>query len=102
METLISKKLIYFPPCKDEEVMRFENQADLMAAIKAGKGPVLPKKKTPLLRADLPSAILEMTTDPDKDTAFSAILSLAFMMGGEDDKNNPHIVADSAAVPLLC
>jgi adenine-specific DNA-methyltransferase len=54
METLISKKLIYFPPCKDEEVMRFENQADLMAAIKAGKGPVLPKKKTPLLRADLP------------------------------------------------
>jgi adenine-specific DNA-methyltransferase len=54
MEALISKKLIYFPPCKDEEVMLYETQADLMAAIKAGKGPVLPKKKTPLLRADLP------------------------------------------------
>ena len=55
-----------------------------------------------LLRADLPSAILAMTTDPDKDTAFSALLSLAFMLGGDDDKNNPHIVAASAAVPLLC
>lgn len=54
METLISKKLIYFPPCKAEEVMLFETKADLLAAIKAGKGPVLPKKKTPLLRADLP------------------------------------------------
>lgn len=53
METLISKKLIYFPPCKAEEVMLFETKADLLAAIKAGKGPVLPKKKTPLLRADL-------------------------------------------------
>ena len=55
-----------------------------------------------LLRADLPAAILAMTTDPDKDTAFSALLSLAFMLGGDDDKNNPHIVAASAAVPLLC
>jgi hypothetical protein len=55
-----------------------------------------------LLRADLPSAILAMTTDPDKDNAFSAILSPAFMLGGDDDKNNPHIVAASAAVPLIC
>lgn len=54
METLIAKKLIYFPPCKQEEVMRFETKADLLAAIAAGKGPMLPKKKTPLLRADLP------------------------------------------------
>lgn len=54
MEALIRKKLIYFPPCKAEEVMRFETKAELLAAIKAGKGPVLPKKKTPLLRADLP------------------------------------------------
>lgn len=54
METLIFKKLIYFPPCKAEEVMLFETKADLLAAIKAGKGPMLPKKKTPLLRADLP------------------------------------------------
>ncbi len=54
IEALISKKLIYFPPCKTEEVMRFDTKAELLAAIKAGKGPVLPKKKTPLLRADLP------------------------------------------------
>ena len=54
METLIFKKLIYFPPCKAEEVMLFETKADLLAAIKAGRGPVLPKKKTPLLRGDLP------------------------------------------------
>jgi len=54
MEALIEKKLIYFPPCKPQEVMYFATKADLLAAIKAGKGPVLPKKKTPLLRADLP------------------------------------------------
>lgn len=54
IETLISKKLIYFPPCKPEEVMRFDTLSELHAAIKAGKGPVLPKKKTPLLRKDLP------------------------------------------------
>jgi adenine-specific DNA-methyltransferase len=54
MEALIAKKLIYFPPCKNEEVLRFETKADLLAAIAAGKGPMLPKKKTPLLRADLP------------------------------------------------
>ncbi|CAG0903214.1 unnamed protein product [Darwinula stevensoni] len=54
MEALIAKKLIYFPPCKAEEVMRFESKADLLSAIKAGKGPALPKKKTPLLRTDLP------------------------------------------------
>jgi len=54
METLISKNLIYFPPCKPEEVMRFSTKADLLAAIMTGMGPVLPKKKTPLLRTDLP------------------------------------------------
>jgi len=54
MEALIAKKLIYFPPCKQNELMRYETKADLLAAIAAGKGPMLPKKKTPLLRADLP------------------------------------------------
>ena len=54
MEALIAKKLIYFPPCKPDEVMRFDTKADVLAAIQAGNGPVLPKKKTPLLRADLP------------------------------------------------
>jgi adenine-specific DNA-methyltransferase len=54
MEALVAKKLIYFPPCKAEDVMLFPSKADLLAAIKAGKGPMLPKKKTPLLRAELP------------------------------------------------
>lgn len=54
IEQLIEKKLIYFPPCKPSEVKQFDNSADLRAAIKAGKGPILPKKKTPLLREDLP------------------------------------------------
>lgn len=54
MEALIAKRLIYFPPCKPSDVMFFATRTDLLAALKAGKGPVLPKKKTPLLRADLP------------------------------------------------
>jgi adenine-specific DNA-methyltransferase len=54
MEGLIEKKLIYFPPCKSEDVMRFETREALSAAIAAGTGPMLPKKKTPLLREDLP------------------------------------------------
>lgn len=54
IEQLIEKKLIYFPSCKPAEVMQFATREELLAAIKAGKGPMLPKKKTPLLRADLP------------------------------------------------
>lgn len=54
METLIAKKLIYFPPCEPTDVMQFNSHEELLAAIKAGKGPKLPKKKTPLLRSDLP------------------------------------------------
>jgi adenine-specific DNA-methyltransferase len=54
MEALIEKKLIYFPPCKSDDVLQFDTPAELLAAIAAGKGPMLPKKKTPLLRADLP------------------------------------------------
>jgi adenine-specific DNA-methyltransferase len=54
MEGLIANKLIYFPPCKPEDVMRFETREALSAAIRAGTGPMLPKKKTPLLREDLP------------------------------------------------
>lgn len=54
IEQLIEKKLIYFPPCKPSEVMRFDTRDELIAAIRTGKGPVLPKKKTPLLQEDLP------------------------------------------------
>lgn len=54
IEQLIAKKLIYFPPCKPSEVMQFNTHDELLAAVKAGKGPVLPKKKTPLLQEDLP------------------------------------------------
>ena len=54
IEQLIEKRLIYFPPCKPAEVMQFDSRAELLAAIRANKGPILPKKKTPLLREDLP------------------------------------------------
>ena len=54
MESLIANKLIYFPLCKPEDVMQFETRSALSAAIAAGTGPMLPKKKTPLLREDLP------------------------------------------------
>ncbi|MBF6615531.1 MAG: site-specific DNA-methyltransferase [Candidimonas sp.] len=54
MDELIRKKLIYFPKCDPDAVMFFKTKADLVAAVSAGKGPMLPKKKTPLLRPDLP------------------------------------------------
>ena len=54
IEELIRRKEVWFPACKPEEVMRFETKAELLAAIRAGKGPILPKKKKPLLREDLP------------------------------------------------
>lgn len=54
IELLIDKKLVYFPPCKADDVMRFGSRDALLTAIRAGKGPMLPKKKTPLLRDDLP------------------------------------------------
>ena len=54
IEQLIEKKLIYFPPCASSEVLLFDSREALVAAIRAGKGPILPKKKTPLLREDLP------------------------------------------------
>jgi adenine-specific DNA-methyltransferase len=54
IEQLIEKELIYFPPCDVSDVMQFESMESLLSAIKAGKGPRLPKKKTPLLRENLP------------------------------------------------
>lgn len=54
IEALIEQKLIYFPPCKATDVMLYPTRASLSAAIAAGKGPMLPKKKTPLLRENLP------------------------------------------------
>ena len=54
MEQLIAKRLIYFPPCKPSEVMQFNTRAALLDAVRAGKGPKLPKKKTPLLNEGLP------------------------------------------------
>ena len=54
MEALIRKEMIYFPKCSASDVMLFKTKTDLVAAIAAGKGPILPKKKTPLLRMDLP------------------------------------------------
>lgn len=54
IEQLIAKQLVYFPPCKVNEVMRFDTREALLEAIREGRGPVLPKKRTPLLREDLP------------------------------------------------
>ena len=54
IEELIRRKEVSFPPCKQADVMRFETKTELIAAIRAGKGPILPKKKKPLLREDLP------------------------------------------------
>lgn len=54
IEELIRKKEIYFPACKPSDVMQWDTLDELKKAIRAGKGPVLPKKKTPLLREDLP------------------------------------------------
>ena len=46
--------MLWFPPCNPKEVMRFETKEELLRTIRAGKGPVLPKKKKALLREDLP------------------------------------------------
>ncbi|MFE5321654.1 site-specific DNA-methyltransferase [Paenibacillus sp. NPDC056579] len=54
IEDLIDKGLIYFPPCKPKEIKFYNSKEELLSAIKNGEGPVLPKKKTPLLREDLP------------------------------------------------
>jgi adenine-specific DNA-methyltransferase len=54
IEELMRKKEIYFPPCKPKDTMQWETKEELVKAVQAGKGPVLPKKKTPLLREDLP------------------------------------------------
>ncbi|MDP2153893.1 MAG: site-specific DNA-methyltransferase [Methylotenera sp.] len=54
IEKLIEKNLIYFPPCKTSEVMFFNSRDELIKAIRSGKGPALPKKKTQLLSEDLP------------------------------------------------
>ncbi|BBL74443.1 site-specific DNA-methyltransferase [Methylomagnum ishizawai] len=54
MESLIKKKLIAFPRCKPEEIMWWDSKEELIKAIQEGRGPILPKKKTPLLREDLP------------------------------------------------
>lgn len=54
IEVLIEKEEIFFPECEPADVMRWDTREELINAIKSGKGPVLPKKKTPLFREDLP------------------------------------------------
>ncbi len=54
VEELIRREELWFPACKPANVMFFESKDVLLAAIRAGKGPILPKKKKPLLREDLP------------------------------------------------
>lgn len=54
IEELIRRKEIWFPACDPKDVLRFETKEELLEAIRTGEGPVLPKKKKPLLREDLP------------------------------------------------
>lgn len=54
IEQLIEKRLIYFPPCKPEDIKQFDTRDALIAALREDRGPILPKKKTPLLREELP------------------------------------------------
>ena len=54
IEAYLSQELIVFPDCKPEDVLYYETKDDLLAAIRAGTGPMLPQKKTPLFREDLP------------------------------------------------
>ncbi len=54
IEDLIRQERISFPSCKATEVMQFQTKQELLIALHAGKGPILPKKKKPLLREDLP------------------------------------------------
>jgi adenine-specific DNA-methyltransferase len=111
MEALIAKKLIYFPPCKQEEVMRFDTKADLLAAIAAGNGPMLPKKKTPLLRPDLPdidfwvgkpiapgrpSRKEHWTAKPELDRLAPVSSWIAGMNEGMDDEDVDSVLLRSA------
>lgn len=54
IEQLIAVDEIYFPECDEKDVFFYPTLAALNAAIDAGNVPVLPQKKTPLLRHDLP------------------------------------------------
>jgi adenine-specific DNA-methyltransferase len=54
IETYLHQELIVFPECKLEDTFYYETKEELLAAIRQGTVPVLPQKKTPLLREDLP------------------------------------------------
>ncbi len=54
IEAYLSQELIVFPECKAEETFYYATKKELLAAIRKGTVPILPQKKTPLLREDLP------------------------------------------------
>lgn len=54
MEAMLRDERIYFPACKEKDTFWFESRNAIIAAIRAGKGPKLPKKGTQLLREDMP------------------------------------------------
>lgn len=54
IEELIRKNLVYFPSCSPKDTFIYRTMDELLAAIRSGAVPVLPKKKTPLLKEDLP------------------------------------------------
>ncbi|MEQ1557790.1 MAG: site-specific DNA-methyltransferase [Methyloglobulus sp.] len=54
IESYLRQNLIVFPECKPEDLLYYATKDELLSAIHAGKGPMLPQKKTPLFREDLP------------------------------------------------
>lgn len=54
MEEWIDNGEIYFPPCEETETYFYNTLDELLRSIEDKQGPRLPKKRTPLLRADLP------------------------------------------------
>jgi adenine-specific DNA-methyltransferase len=54
IEQLIAQDEIYFPDCAETDVFFYASMDELRAAIASGDVPILPQKKTPLLRQDLP------------------------------------------------
>lgn len=110
MEDLIRKKEVWFPPCKRSEVMKFETRESLLDAIRSGKGPVLPKKKKPLLREDLPDLDFWIGREiapgrPSRKDFLSRktkmVAAISSWIGGENEKLEAFYDDHEAEIELL-
>ncbi|MBA1379987.1 site-specific DNA-methyltransferase [Pseudomonas brassicacearum] len=111
IETLIAKRHVYFPPCAEKDVMYFEDKDALLKAIREGKGPILPKKKTPLLREDLPDLEFWIakpiaTGRPSRKEFWDAkseeerIAPLSSWIGGVNETLDPLLDHDDLMEPI--